>query len=226
MCFSPTASFTAGIGLLIVGAITTSQARRPAEIPFAAIPVFFAIQQIIEGALWLTFPDKAPSLNTFLTNAYSLFSHVLWPVYVPIAVMLLETVPFHRILHSAIAVAGAAVGVYLLYFIATVPIVATVIGHHIDYKSPHFYIVIVMVLYVLGTCVSPLLSSHFWVRMFGFVALLSFAAAGYFYKVWFISVWCFFAAVLSSIVLVYFLRRDEKSLVRRPAPNIAPPDRI
>ena len=226
MCFSPTASFTAGVGLLIVGGITMRQARRPADMPFAAIPVFFAIQQLIEGALWLTFPDKAPSLSTFLTNAYSVFSHVLWPVYVPIAVLLLETVRWHRIVHSAIAVAGAAVGVYLLYFLATVPIVATVIGNHIDYKSPHFYIVIVMVLYVLGTCVSSLLSSHFWVRMFGVVSFLSFAAAGYFYKIWFISVWCFFAAVLSSIVLVYFLRRNESGLERRRAPIIAPSNRI
>ena len=47
------------------------------------------IQQLIEGALWLTFPDKAPLLNSALTHIYSLFSHVLWPIYVPIAVLLI-----------------------------------------------------------------------------------------------------------------------------------------
>ena len=36
---------------------------------------------------------------------------------------------------------------------------------------------------------------------------LSFIASA-FYARWFISVWCFFAAALSAIVLLYFLKRD------------------
>ena len=63
MCFSATASFTAGAGLLVIGAITIRLSRDRAELPFAAIPVLFGVQQLIEGALWLTFPDKAPLLN-------------------------------------------------------------------------------------------------------------------------------------------------------------------
>lgn len=208
MCFSASASLTAGAGLLIIGAITLRQSGRRAEIPFAAIPVLFGIQQLIEGALWLTFSDSAPLLRIILTHAYSFFSHVLWPVYVPIAVLLLESVPWRRKVLTGIALAGAAVGLYLLYFLVTLPIVAQVEGRHIDYVSPHFYIVAVMILYVLGTCISSLFSSHVWVRLFGMVSFLSFGAAGLFYKVWFISVWCFFAAVLSSIVLLYFLRRQ------------------
>ena len=59
MCFSATASFSAGAALLIVGAVTVRRARRRAELPFSLIPVLFGIQQLIEGAIWLTFPDKA-----------------------------------------------------------------------------------------------------------------------------------------------------------------------
>lgn len=80
MCFSATASFSAGAALLIVGAVTVRRARRRAELPFSLIPVLFGIQQLIEGAIWLTFPDKAPVLNSVLTVVYSVFSHVLWPV--------------------------------------------------------------------------------------------------------------------------------------------------
>lgn len=224
MCFSATASFTAGFGLLIAGAITTRQARRPSELPFAAIPLLFATQQLIEGFLWLTFPDKAPILKMILTHAYSLFSHVLWPVYVPIAILLLESVPWRRTILRSIVLAGGVVGIYLLYFLATVPIVAQVEGHHIDYNSPHFYIVTVMILYVLGTCVSSMFSSHQWVRLFGVVSFLSFTAAGYFYRAWFISVWCFFAAVLSSIVLIFFLRRQERAFLQSSEAVLAAPD--
>lgn len=209
MCFSATASFTAGAALLVVGVITVRKARSPSEIPYAAIPVLFGIQQLIEGVLWLTFPDKAPLLKMILTHAYSFFSHVFWPVFVPIAVVLLEPVRWRHKVLTSIAVAGGLVGLYLLYFLFTVPIVAEVRGHHIEYASPHFFIVTVMILYVLGTCVSSLFSSHRWVRWFGVTAFVSFGVAAAFYRIWFISVWCFFAAVLSSIVLMHFLSRRD-----------------
>ena len=47
MCFSATASFTAGTGLIAFGAFTARRARRPAELPFALIPVLFGVQQLI-----------------------------------------------------------------------------------------------------------------------------------------------------------------------------------
>lgn len=214
MCFSATASFTAGAALLVAGVVTTRLVRRPREMPYALIPFLFGIQQLIEGALWLTFPDKAPLLSTALTYAYSVFSHVLWPIYVPIAVYFLETVAWRRKALLVTAAGGTLVGLYLLYFLIRLPIVADAAEGHIDYVSPHFYIRIVMALYILGTCVSPLLSSHRWVRWFGVAAVVSFLAAGAFYLAWFISVWCFFAAVMSVMVLMFFLRRSPAASAR------------
>ena len=204
MCFSATASFTAGVALLVVGTATTRRAGRSNGLAFAAIPLLFGIQQILEGALWLTFPAEAPLWNMVLTYVYSFFSHVLWPIYVPIAVLLIEPAPWRRKVLAAIAIAGAAVGLYLLYFLVRLPLVAQVTGRHIAYLSPHFYAVEAMTLYLLGTCLSSLFSSHRSVRLFGGAAFLSFMAAYAFYATWFISVWCFFAAVLSCIVLLHF----------------------
>ena len=85
MCFSATASFSAGAVLLGFGALTLTAARRPRELLFAAIPLLFAIQQLSEGVVWLTFRYEAPQLNAVMTHVYSFFSHVLWPVYVPMA---------------------------------------------------------------------------------------------------------------------------------------------
>lgn len=183
-----------------------SRASRFAELPFALIPGLFGVQQLIEGALWLTFPDKAPHANAVLTHAYSFFSHVLWPVYVPIAVLLLEPEAWRRRVLTAIAIAGAAVGLYLLYFLITQPIVSRVVGSHIRYDSPHFFIAAVITLYVVATCVSAFLSSCKTIRLFGVATFVALIAAYAFYAYWFISVWCFFAAVLSIIVLVHFMR--------------------
>jgi hypothetical protein len=96
MCFSATASFSAGALLLGIGALTLTSARRPREMPFAAIPLLFAIQQLIEGVIWLTFRYEAPLLNAVMTHAYSFFSHVLWPIYVPAAVLLMEPSEWRR----------------------------------------------------------------------------------------------------------------------------------
>ena len=204
MCFSASASFTAGIPLLIVGLITVGRVRNRTELLYALIPMLFAIQQLIEGALWLTFPAKAPLLNMVLTYAYSIFSHVIWPMYIPVAVLLLEPTAWRRKVLFAIALAGTFIGLYLLYYLVRFPIVAEVKGDHIVYISLHFHALHAMGLYLLGTCISSLFSSHRMVKLFGAAAFLSFMLAYDIYATWFISIWCFFAAILSWIVLLYF----------------------
>lgn len=211
MCFSASASFLAGTSLLAVGAITVRKAQCNTELPFAAIPLLFGVQQLIEGAIWLTFRFDAPLLNPAMTFVYSLCSHVLWPLYVPFCALLLEPVRWRRKALVAFLAAGAAVGLYLLVNMFRFPIVSRAVGSHIEYVSPHFYIVPVMALYLAGTCVSMLFSSHSIVRLFGIAAFLAFLAAYAVYAKWFISVWCFFAAVLSVMVLLHFTNRMPPS---------------
>ena len=220
MCFSATASFSAGAFLLGLGTLTLKSARRPRELPFAAIPLLFAIQQLIEGVIWLTFRYEAPLLNAVMTHVYSFFSHVLWPIYVPLAGLALETVPWRRRVLIAIAIAGSAVGLYLLATLFTLPIVATVTGQHIAYESPHFYALAAMSLYLLGTCASLMFSSHVRVVAFGVAAFVSAVAAYAFYATWFISVWCFFAGVLSVIVFLYFTDARRTARVPSAAPEL------
>lgn len=216
MCFSATASFAAGGFLLGLGSLTLCMARTPRERPFAAIPLLFAIQQFIEGVIWLTFGLNAALLNSVMTHAYSFFSHVLWPVYVPVAVLLIEPPGRRRQLLWAFVVAGLVVGSYLLYVLVMYPVVSRPTGQHVEYVSPHFFAAVAMTLYLLSTSVSLVLSTHRVVKLFGVLALLGFAAASYFYAVWFISVWCLFAALLSAVICLHFLPRFRSLKVARP----------
>jgi len=212
MCFSAIASFSTGSLLLGLGALTLKSVRRPRELPFAAIPLLFAIQQLSEGVIWLTFRVDAPLFNAVMTHVYSFFSHVLWPIYVPVAVLLIEPSGRRRKALLVFVAAGITVGAYLLYFLVAFPVVSRPTGQHIEYVSPHFFAAATMTLYLMSTTVSPILSSHRMVKVFGVLALLSFAAAYYFYATWFISVWCFFAAVLSGTVFLHLVwRRAESS---------------
>jgi hypothetical protein len=216
MCFSASASFVAGGSLCAVGVATLSKARGAGEVPFAAIPMLFGIQQLIEGVLWLSFRFDAALLNQISTYAYSMFSHVLWPALVPIAAGLLEAERRRRKVFLAFQLGGIAVAVYLLYLIVRFPITSR-IDQHIVYVSPHFYQLPVMTLYLAATCASCMFSSQRLVRVFGGLALLSFGAAYWIHAAAFFSVWCFFAAILSAIIYLQFMPPSAApAVLRRP----------
>ena len=177
--------------------------RRKAQIPFAAIPLLFGIQQIVEGMLWLSFRFDAPQLNVAMTYLFSMFSHVLWPMFVPFSIVLLETVPWRRKVILGFLGIGLLVGFYLLSLIIRFPVTA-VEAANIVYVSPHFYNLPVMLLYVAAACISCLFSSEPKIRTFGALALLLFALANEFFNIALFSVWCFFAALLSSIIYAHF----------------------
>lgn len=214
MCFSATASFAAGAGLLGVGTLTLRSAlatHQLHDLPLAAVPLLFALQQLIEGVIWLTFSTDAPLLNSVMTYAYSFFSHVLWPAYIPLAVWLVEPPGRGRHMLLVFAIGGAAVATYLLYILLVYPVVSRATGQHVEYVSPHFFAVATMTFYLLSTTTSPLFSSHRWVKGFGALALVAFGAAYYFYAQWFISVWCLFAALLSAVIYLHFSRQHSRA---------------
>ena len=212
MCFSATASFVAGTTLLAVGVATIRKAERRSELPFATIPLLFGIQQIVEGILWLALRHDAPVLQLTMTYVYSVFSHVLWPMYIPFAVGFLESTRWRKRVLFAFQGTGLMVGLYLLFFLVTRPVVAQIDGLHIVphlvYESPHFYLVPVMVLYLAATCFSCFVSSHPFVKLFGVLALVSFVASYLYYSRALISVWCFFAAVLSIVIYLHLRYRN------------------
>lgn len=208
MCFSASASFIAGTSLSALGVAALRRTEARSERPFAMIPLLFGIQQLTEGVLWVTFRHDSPLLKQTMTYVYSGFSHVLWPMYVPFAMGVLETVRWRKRTLFAFEAAGIPVALYLLYYIVTRPVVAEVVGRHIVYVSPHFYVLPMMLLYLAATCVSCFFSSHGFVKLFGVVALLSFIAAYLVHVAAVVSIWCFFAAILSLLVYAHLRFRD------------------
>ena len=213
MCFSASASFVAGAALSAAGVVTIRMTSRRAEIPFAMIPLLFGVQQLTEGMIWLSFRNESLLPNATLTFVYSLFSHVLWPIFIPFAVGRLETVPWRKKAVGACQIAGTAVGGYLLYNIVQFPVTSRVLEKHIAYDSPHFYIVAVMLLYLTATCASGLFSSSRIIQVFGALSLATFMAAYAIHVATFFSVWCFFAAILSFIIYYYFRQARSGALI-------------
>jgi hypothetical protein len=212
MCFSATASFISGGVLTAAGVTTLLKVTKKTEIPFASIPLFFGIQQIIEGVIWLTFRYSVPELNEIMTMIYSIFSHVIWPIYIPLSIVLLETIPWRKNVILVFLVLGTVVSFYLLYFLITLPVTSQIMHKHLVYVSPHFNLYLVMSFYVASVSFSSLFSSHKLVNIFGVLLLFSFGATYLFSKMALISVWCFFAALLSVIIFLFI--KNKTYLIR------------
>ena len=204
MCFSATASFTAGAALTAVGGLTIHKSEGKSELPLAMVPLLFGIQQITEGIVWVSLRHDLPALKTVATYIYSMFSHVLWPILVPFAILLVETSRRRQRALSVFQALGLAVGLYLLYFLLRFPVTAHIHGHSIAYDSPHFYIVGVIVVYLLAACVSGVFSTHRCIKIFGILAFILAIGAYQVSVTTFVSVWCFYAAILSLLIYIHF----------------------
>jgi hypothetical protein len=212
MCFSATASFVAGISLTAFGLFTVKMAQRKEEVPFATIPLLFGFQQLIEGMLWLSFQNDMRILNSSMTYLFTFFSHVLWPIFIPYAIGLMEIVPWRIKAILAFRYIGGAVGLYLLYFIVRFPITSEIHGH-VVYIFPDFHKPPILALYVAATCVSAFFSSHKFINIFGILTLILFFVAYWFYTEAFFSVWCFFAAILSFLIYLHFKFANRREAV-------------
>jgi len=91
MCFSAGASFTAGAVIAVAGVAAMTKVSRPSQRLFAGIPFLFAIQQIAEGFLWLTLQnDGHVILQKISTYCFLIPADVLWPILIPLAMILME----------------------------------------------------------------------------------------------------------------------------------------
>ena len=220
MCFSATASFTAAAVAGGIGAVTLWKAaklRDPALLPIAAFPALFALQQTIEGLLWLDLAQPAPgACRPFLTHAVLGYAEVFWPMFAPLAVWLIEPVRWRRHLIGICFAVGAVVSAYLLWKMLGNPYTASAATGHIVYSNGVTYPKGIEIPYVLATTISLLLSSHRMIQLLAIVILGGFAVAWWSYHQSYISVWCFFAAV-ASVIVYLFVHRAARSAQVSPA---------
>jgi hypothetical protein len=201
MCFSATASFVAGGVLSAAGVVTVQKATRK-ELALASIPLLLGAQQLIDGIVWIT-PDTSIT-HVIAAYAYSVFAFAFWPLFVPIALLLIETDIHRKRVLEALFILGVGLSAFFLYYILLHGVTASFLRNCIAYTTPHPYTTLSLAFYLVAVCGPFIVSSIKILRIFGLTLLLSFAIAGWFYIETFSSTWCFFAAVLSGILLLHF----------------------
>ncbi len=223
MCFSATASFTASALLVPTGiyALKIAWQQDRTYLPLAAMPLMFGVQQALEGGLWLGLAANDPGLKTVGSLGFLLFSHGVWLGWVPLVAWSQEPQGPRRRIMGAVALLGAIYGL-LLY----VPLlldsgrwaVETVDGS-IYYRlhlifGPWLPGVPASLIYGAIVLLPLLIASSRPIQGFGVLLALSMVSAQWLFSHAFISVWCFFAALLSL---------DIRAVLRQ-SPNSQPPD--
>jgi hypothetical protein len=221
MCFSAGASFTAGVLLTFVGTETLRKVHKPSQIALASIPIFFAAQQFTEGVLWSTIGQPGHAvLLTVSTHLFLLMAQVIWPVLIPIAVLLLEENRIRKKILSALLVVGVAIGLYYSYRLVMYSAHAEIIGRHVVYRDTFLnsFGLVTIALYLLATIAPLFVSSIKRVYILGIIMSLSFIVSALLYIRCLMSVWCFFAAVISFVV--FYIVRDAHRKFHFAAPHV------
>lgn len=229
MCFSASVSYGAAAVLMTSGVFAVQQARRLLA-PYRALalaPLFFGIQQGFEGRVWQLL--EAGGVNDAVPFAlgFLFFSHFFWLWWIPLSSYLIERETNRRRVFLGITLFGFLAGgvVYFTLLLNADWLSLVVEARHIvyDVTTPFHGPIAIGIppsaLYGLLILVPLLFSSYRHIRIFGVLIALSIALASLAYSYAFVSVWCFFSAVL-SLYLVIMIRQQGREMRNEPSQSI------
>jgi hypothetical protein len=223
MCFSAEVSFGMGAVLGVIGVVAIKKAKEPKQVPFAAIPLLFATQQFAEGFLWVGLTAPVNSILTYWSLLIFLgFSQIFWPIWIPFSIYLLEKRNHLRKVLAILMGVGGVVSIYFFYCLLVSDFSAQIESRHIHYQLdfPEVLVWPSAVLYFVPLVFSPFFSGWKGMKLLGSVNLFSFLMTVIFYEEFLISVWCFFAAIMSILILDILSKNLRHRLLTSIPPNI------
>jgi hypothetical protein len=204
MCYSAGASFAAGVVISAVGVVVVRGVRESSQRLFAIIPFLFAIQQFAEGCLCLNLQSNDYEIFKSICNyVYLITAQVIWPVIIPLSVLLMEEDSKRRMILRTLLFAGIALSLYYGFYLLTSNVTSEILNCHILYTIDSLKtLALPIFLFYLAITVAPLfISSVKRMYLMGILMILSLAVAVFFFRVHLTSVWCFFAALISMVIL-------------------------
>ncbi|MFA5055867.1 MAG: DUF6629 family protein [Dehalococcoidia bacterium] len=204
MCFSAPASLAASGALAIGGIATLRLQKRKADIPLSLFPIIFAAHQLTEGILWLSLTGViSDTYRAGAIYAYAFIAFVLWPIFVPFSMYMIETGRMRRKIILLCQLAGLYIGIACLVGMIRHPVEATMMSSSITYHvtAPPM----ALAPYLIAVSIPFLVASNKRLAILGFALLVACGTAAYMSCCnTFPSLWCFYAAILSLIVYLYF----------------------
>jgi hypothetical protein len=221
MCFSATASFGAAAFLGVSGTIALFRTKNTSQLMFASIPFLFSIQQLTEGVLWTALMnDPDGYVQYFSTYIFLFFAQVLWTSWIPLSFFFMEQDRKRKWYLHILAVIGIITALLLGSRLIFLGATASIGEHHIFYDiySPSVLTFTVSLLYGICTIGPCFISSRKHAKLLGVLLAGSLLITEFFYRVYLISAWCFFAAFI-SLLIVYMVISVNKAHAHHRLPS-------
>lgn len=213
MCFGPTPSFVSSFVLTVIGVAALKQVRGSKILLIAVFPLIFAFHQFNEGLLWMIlkygYAAQAQPMVTFTFLFIALF---FWPIYTPVSIYILEPNTLRKKLMLPFILLGVITGCHLfstlLYNISSASVINCSITY--DFGLPESQEIVMTIMYLGSIFGATLFSTYHVVVLIGIINFILCCIAGYIYFETFISVWCFFASLLSVMIYLILRKPSQK----------------
>jgi hypothetical protein len=215
MCFSAEASFTGSAVITLIGAVALTKVKKPAQVPFAAVPLIFGIQQCAEGVLWITLKSNTNAdLQNIAVYVFLITALVIWPTMIPLSIWLLENGKQRKKALAGLLATGGIISLFYTVCLLIYPVYPQIQFLHIQYvdKFPGNLVEIAFVLYLIVTILPLFVSSIKRMWVFGILVAVSCLISWIFFAQFLTSVWCFFAAIISILIYWILGRIPETSI--------------
>jgi len=221
MCFSATASFAVGAVLVPAGVYCVRSAftKNIRYFPLALTPLVFSAQQFSEGLVWVGMGRADPAWCTRASLVYLFFALSFWPVWIPLSMALLDERRFAKAILVVCLLMGCCWTWFLFVPLALDPDrwLATEVVHCSIYYCfvdlPIFAVFrpdLVRLLYFIPIFLAVGVSANQAVPVLGILFVVSAVIAQLVFSYAFVSVWCFFAALLSLCLCHVFFRLPQR----------------
>ena len=217
MCFSTTASFVASGVLAVTGTIALLKVKNPSDRLFAAIPLLFAIQQFSEGFVWFTMNDaNGIAISNIAVYIFLFFALITWPIFLPLSILMMEKNIIQKKILRFLTLTGMVISLFMVYVIVFRNISAQAMFLHMHYNVDYPYDLpfISIMPYFIVTAIPQFISSVGKMKWFGLAIVASFLLTNIYFKENVPSVWCFFAA-LSSIIIILIVMKTRRTVINK-----------
>lgn len=172
----------------------------------ALTPILFGVQQAVEGFVWLSLINE---YFAFLTKPmaiiFLMFALMLWPLWSALSMFFVEQNRYRKQLLMIVIMFSCLLAIYAIYPLFLSPVNASIAQHsilYIFYEPPLCIYWIFALCYALATIGPLFVSSLQGTKIAGSLIIIVFFIAYYIKQATFGSVWCFFAALISALVLL------------------------
>ena len=200
MCFNPQVHVAVGTLTTAVAISTLRRNESIGTLPLALIPSIFSLHLFTSAIVWLGLSGELSGGWLHAAKSCYLFiAFVLWPIYLPLALIPIESNRVRRSTLCLLLALGVWVSASYLFAIShgngTARLEHLFIDFHVNNVSA-----VAGATYFLTTCGAALISSNQRIFLWGIANLLVTSLLAVSKNHALPSLWCFWAAVLQSVL--------------------------